>query len=279
MAATDEAVPLRIAVPVSPCLSAVDHLGWVDTVGVSAGPYVLGVRSDTDGTSALVREALADRVVVAEDVDPNLSIVLAAEAAPGEVQQLHRLYLGHHLVLRSRDPARVVDGLGSHLDAHARTFQRDRVLVLCAALVRDGRAHLVEHGSRRQIVEQERRWQEDGFRLVDRPWVDVDLDAGEVVVPDAEPLSTAVASWAGARVPDAPDPAVRPGRYPIATWSPRRGTGTPGSRLTAAASSVVNLAEVGAATALPALRDLLSTVAEVEILADVGLARPSLVAV
>lgn len=279
MAVTEEAAaPLRIEVPSSPCLSAVDHLGWAGTTAVAAGPYVLGVRSDTDGTGALLREALGDRVVVAEDVPPNLSVVLAGEAAPGEVQELNRLYLGHHLVLRSRDPARVVDGLASHLDAHARTFRHDSLLVLCAALVHDGRAHLVEHGSRRQIVEQERRWQADGFLLVDRPWVDVDLATRELVVPDAGRLSTAVTSWAGTRRPDAPDPAVAAGRYPIATWSPRRGTGTPGHRLAAAASSVVNLAELGPASTLSALRDLLGDVPEVEILADAGRSRPLLAA-
>ena len=81
----------------------------------------------------------------------------------------------------------------------------------------------------------ERRLNVRGLRVVDAPWVLVDVDTNEVVVPDpvaaglARRTATRSARSTTSRPSSRPDPAVAPGRYPLMGWA-FIGDGNPMSR-------------------------------------------------
>ncbi|MFI5101211.1 MAG: PqqD family protein, partial [Actinomycetes bacterium] len=86
----------------TPCFAALEAEGWHATDAVSAGPYVVGIRTSDESTRALVRtrfEPLLDPVTVA---DPNFSQRPAVAAAPGRPGQLAQVYAGCTLAGRHR---------------------------------------------------------------------------------------------------------------------------------------------------------------------------------
>lgn len=264
MGADAVATGQRIPVPASPCLSAVDGLGWQpEPFAVRAGRYDLGVRGNSPVAQELAMAVAGDRVVDAgdESMPRNLSVHLA-ESPPdgGRTIDLHRLYLGHHLVLRTRDPHRVLAALDSHLDAHALTHDPERAQLAATAVVRDGRAHLLPTASRRRVVDHARRYAAAGYLLVDRPWVEVDLGAGELVVAPSSIDVDEVAVPDSVATGDAV-PAVRPGRYPILSIAVAEGTA--GEAVLDLGRAVVNLAQLDAGATLTAVHRLVAAAAGV----------------
>ena len=95
----------------------------------------------------------------------------------------------------------------------------------------NGVALVGEHGAliapaalRQWMAAVERRLNVRGLRVVDAPWVLVDVDTNEVVVPDPAAAGLAVDGDAFRALDDLapasrPDPAVAIGRYPLNAWA------------------------------------------------------------
>lgn len=199
-----------------------DRLGWAVTVPMSAGPYILGVRTNRLECADLMLSVFCDRLAIAENVPNNISLWLAEPVAVSDVvaSSLHLLYLDCDLVLRTRDPFRAMDGLWHELDRHDDRVNSTTMQVDATILVRNQRAHLLHPYARKQILARESRWESFGFRLVDRRRVSIDLRAGNIDVKSSglvanSRLKDALPALAATvrRAVDRPT-----GRYPIASW-------------------------------------------------------------
>lgn len=251
----------RIPVPASPCISIVDGLGWQDPIAVRVGAYDLGVRGNTEEAQALVRTIAGDRVVDDGGVPMprNLSVHLATQRADAtDNQQLHRLYHGHHMAIRSRSAARVLAGLDAYLDAHALVHDPERMQLWATALVDDGVAHLLPGGLRDTAVKRLRSLGEAGLSLVDRPWVEVDLATGELVVPppSVEPATLDLPD--DLAVDDDPTSAAPPGRYSVVSILRGRDE-TMGAVVLRTARAVANLARLDETPVLEGVATLVAS--------------------
>lgn len=255
----------RIPVPPSPCISRLDGVGWQDPpLAVRVGSYDLGLRGSSPAAHEFARAVAGDRVVDAEgETMPRNLSVYVAEAVSDEQpsRDLHRLYLGHHLALRSRDLRRLAGTLDSYLDAHARTHDDERAQLCATVLVRDGEAHVFPIGHRAVAVLRDRSLRDLGYGLIDRPWVEIDLSTGDAVVPTGVDVDSLAASVASAR--DPAEPVVGPGRYPV-TAVARPVSRTLAAEVVRLARGVVNLAELDAESTLLGIRELVASAGTAE---------------
>jgi hypothetical protein len=241
-------------------VTEVDRLGWVVTVPLRAGTHVLGVRTTTLEAGDLLRELFTDRFVPDADPPANLSLLLAPFASDGP-QPLHRLYVTHRRVLRTRSARRALDALWHELDVRDVAAARQRMLLDATVVVRDGAAHVLPASMRREVVDDRRRWEADGFEVVDRRLVDLDPVAGTVTVPPSGLGSgmlteTTLAATGVAHRPEASQPV---GTLPILDWALPPGTRSPAGRVVAAAGQVVDRPAHDGATMLAGLTALLAT--------------------
>ena len=241
-------------------MTEVDRLGWAVTVPLRAGNHVLGVRTNSAEAGELLRELFAERFVPDAEPPANLSLLLAPTAGDGP-QPLHRLYVTHRRVLRTRSARRALDALWHELDVRDLAAARQRMLLDATVVVRDGAAHVLPASMRREIVDDRRRWEEEGFEVVDRRLVDLDPMAGTLTIPPSglgsEILVEArLAAMAIARRPEASQPA---GALPILDWVLPPGARSPAGRVVAAAAQVVDRPAHDGATMLAGLAALLAT--------------------
>jgi hypothetical protein len=209
-------------------------------VPVQAGDYVLGVRAPTESVGELLRSLLSERVVVDAEPPGNLSVFLTLPE-PGSPRPLHRLYEGHFRNLRTPSPLRVLEGLWHEFDGYDVRARRDRMLLDGTVLIQGGRAHILPTRARAPIADNERVWERDGFLMVDRRWVELDLNAGTVTVPDPGlDLDGAATELirAGFEMRKGED---RPsGTYPIATWTSARLNQRPSDRAVMAVCQILD---------------------------------------
>ena len=196
-----------------------DRLGWAVTVPVRAGDYVLGVRCSSDALARVLQQLFPDRYVPTAEPPANLSVFLAAAAGDG-AQEVHRLYRNCGRLVRTRSVRRVFETLWHELDAHDVRAAGRVVLVDVLALVRDGEAYLIPRRYRRDVVDDERRWTRDGFRRVDRRWLEFDAATGTVTVPSTDlPVDDILASIASKLgVEHRAEPPTPAGTFPIRSW-------------------------------------------------------------
>ncbi len=260
------AAPVYLEVPCTSCLRQVDQLAWhEEVVPVSAGGFVLGVRVNAPEVGVLLRELFAERVVPGALPDRNYSLWLSPRADDG-VAEIHRLYRTFVRAMRSRSVRRTLDTLWHELDVRDVRAAGVETLFDVTVLVRDAQAHLLPGPLRRAIVDDLRRWERAGFRLVERSWVVLDIAAGEVVVPAPRwPLSAPEISEriAALDVDDRDAGCAVSGRFPIATWTTDGGEHTTAARVGQAGMQVLDREQrlspellVGLSTLLPTVGDL-----------------------
>lgn len=147
------------------------------------------------------------------DANHNYSVWLS-----DSLRVFQRLQWGGCNVVRTRDPNRFGRALAFHLAGHGApppgVIRTDGVVVI------HGSTATVLPGSFRQrIAAFERPLRQAGILFSDAPWVDVDPQVAEVVLPQPPPLATEFRA-AMDRLPPArrQDPLPEPGRYPVAGW-------------------------------------------------------------
>jgi len=125
-------------------------------------------------------------------------------------------------VVRTLDPHRLVEALFGYLGSHLDTADLRHLLLNAMALVGDAGAVLVPAEVRYLMPTLERRLHAKGVRVVDRPFVELDMDAMEVVVdePGIDIDRSALRSLYGA-IPGSrrADPPVSSGRYRLTGWA------------------------------------------------------------
>jgi hypothetical protein len=147
------------------------------------------------------------------EIGPNYSLHLSPEPA-----QHHLLFRGSCVEVRTPDPERALGALLRHL----------RPLVTgpglagftAIALVRDGRATIVDEAFRAGVVKGERRLGDLGYHRSDAREVTVDTGTGEVVVASGHLVERSAFDDLLQGLPPArrSDPLVPPGHYPIGAW-------------------------------------------------------------
>jgi hypothetical protein len=235
--------PAYLEVPCTSCIASVDQLGWEEQlVPVAAGGYVLGIRANTAGVADLVRDLFPDRLVAGASPDRNYSLWLAPRADDG-VRDLHRLYRTFVRTIRTRSARRAIDTLWHELDTRDVRASGAEPLFDVTVFVRDGEAHVLPGVLRRTVVDDLRRWEQEGFRLVERGWTSVDLATGEIVVPAPRfPISDAelTARLAALSFDDRDEGLTLAGRFPIATWTTGKGGQSAASRVGQAAMQILD---------------------------------------
>jgi hypothetical protein len=223
-------------------VAEVDRLGWAVTVPLRAGNHILGVRANSVWLGELLRELFAERVVPDAQPPANLSVLLAPQTADG-TQDLHRVYVTHRRTLRSRSALRTLDALWHELDLWDVEVARQRMLVDATVLVRTGTAHVLPAGMRGAVADHQRRWSREGFRLVDRRKLDLDLSTATITIPpsgltdDREALQRCLAAAGIDHRAELPQPT---GNFPIASWVLPPGQRTLAGRVVDAAGQIVD---------------------------------------
>ena len=176
------------------------------------------MRANAAETDALLRRSLGAEVLEGVEAPPNYSVVLAhPDGARGPLRGLHLLYRSSRLVLRTRDPERLVHGLAAWLSSHL--DEHEHLRIWSAAAVHEGRALLVPGHVMTWLKVIQPRLNRLGVQLVDEPFALVDPATAELVVP--EPVITVDAAALSAYGPASrggEPPRVVPGRYPLREW-------------------------------------------------------------
>lgn len=186
-----------------------------------------------------------------------LRIIDAAGRSKG-LRPMHQLYRHRCLDVVARTRLRAIQALLTHL-GHVAARQRDDLIdVDVLALVGHGRAVLVPSAVRRRLQRIERRLWDAGITAVDAPGALLDTDDAAVVVPTPlEPVDeTAMSKLKGAADHGRPEPATKPGSYPVAGWV-LQARQPPQSRAEAAVRATGLLEGRDAAAALPTVAKVL----------------------
>ena len=191
----------------------------------------------------MLRDVFAERLEPTAKPPANLSLHLAP-ADEGPTQGLHLVYDTYRRIMRTRSARRAIDLIWRELDGHDRRTCGDAMLLDAAVLVRDGNAHVLPRRLRRPIADNERIWASEGFELVDRQWVELDLSEAVVRVRGGGAI------WSVPRqrqieelaVDDRPVPAPPEGTFPIASWGFDKSLGSPAWQVTLAGQQVLDRA-------------------------------------
>lgn len=164
---------------------------------------------------------LRPHVIEDRKAPSNFSVKLAERPEGDKNQGFHFLYRSSNMQLRTRDPRRLVQGLIAYLSSFLEPEVPDVVRVSGVGLVRNGHA-LVAPVNLRQLRSQvERRLKRQGIQFIDTPWLLVDSQRAEIIVPEPrldvdwsqfDRTDEIFGAWPA-------DPPVPPGRYPLAGWA------------------------------------------------------------
>ena len=115
---------------------------WIGSYTATLGSWQIGVRvDDADVRDFLVAE-LGDVLQPSESPPPGYGVVTTNVGSNGVGRELPSLQFGHSVVLRSRSPLRLAQGLVNHLHSHPEP-PPGTLRLRTAAVVRDGRALLL----------------------------------------------------------------------------------------------------------------------------------------
>jgi hypothetical protein len=170
--------------------------------------------------AARLRTLLRAHVVADPAAPVNYSLQVAAPVRNRRGAGFYLLYRGSAMVLRTRDPRRLVNGLLLHLESDGTRLARGQLAIRGLAVVRGDRARLAPPALRPWLSRLERRLNLRGWRVVDTPWVLVDAKGPTVVVPqprlDVDPEGFAAIETLATGAPG--DPPVPTGRYWLTEW-------------------------------------------------------------
>ncbi len=253
-------------------MQKLDRLVWATSTTLRIGEYHIGVRSNTNQTDALLRQAFSTLVDDTVEAPANYSVILSpANRDNGGPRGLHLLYHDSTAVVRTRYPRRVLAALRSYLSGHLEhegPSGGPLIDVNAVALVRDGQAVLVPSITLIWVDLLSPRLHRKGIQFVDSPHVTVDPVSGELVVdPPTLPINDTVEfDGIDSARPGREPPPVSPGRYPIKGWAfytkqgDERGRLSPGFGVFVAIRSVRGFPDVSPSRDVGYLTELFSRV-------------------
>lgn len=176
------------------------------------GDLLVGLAADQPHVRSALRHALKG-YIVDEVVEPNYTVHVAEDPS-----DFHRIAWGGCVVVRTRDPRRLMTALARHIGGHG-GLKPGEVRTDALSVVRDGMAWLLPAVLRRRIARYERLLGQRGFQVDYGPWTDIDVATGELVI--APPLiAAAVLEEVFELGPSSrtAEPSVSEGRYAISRW-------------------------------------------------------------
>ena len=192
---------------------------WAGTAAYRVGDFHIGVRYNDPETAALLDRLLPGARVQDPRTPENFSLALYPERSAGS-RRLNLLVRNGSQLVRSRSAARALAALLTYVSADTTPPDEDLLPLNATGAVVDGAALLLPPGLVNWTKQIQTKLARRGIVLVDAPYVTIDLETGELVVPvpsvphDPEVLTEVDR---GARLsPELPH--VRPGRYPITAW-------------------------------------------------------------
>jgi hypothetical protein len=229
-------------------------------VPVQAGEHVLGVRTSSQAAAYAMRQVLKPRLAPGTSPPGNLSVLL--QPAAGAAQSLHGLFVTYTRTVTTSSVSRVLAALWHDLDRRDALLSGAAPQASVTVLVRHDRAYLLPLAVRQSVEADRRRWSADGFAIVDRRNVDLDLAARELTIPapPSDRIGAAVDELRASGVSDRPDAdTARPGTYPIAEWVLLPGDRTLAGRVLEAAAQLSDLRSHGGAEAVEQLAAILAS--------------------
>ena len=196
---------------------------WEGTRAYAFGDYHVGLRFDDAATATVLDRLFAGARVTDRRVPDNYNVALADRSTTNRAtaaRSLKLLVRGSTQLVRSRSGGRVLAALLQHLSAELAEPDPSLTRVDATAVLRGDDALLLPPGLVNFVKEIQPRFARANLRLVDAPHLLLDLDRGELVVPDpALPHDPSVIDELDAiaelgREP----PRARPGRYGVRTW-------------------------------------------------------------
>lgn len=171
----------------------------------------------------MLRTALGAHLVQGLESPPNFSVIIAGDGSKGDLAiGLHLLYMNHGVIVRTRRPGRVIEGLFAYLAGYLPASAPNGVIrVPGVGLVKEGRAVLAPGIITNWLDILAPRLNRSGVQFVDAPRVALDVGRGDLVVeePDLQIDRTALQVLDRQR-PMGSEPAqVKPGRYPLVGWA------------------------------------------------------------
>lgn len=161
-------------------MAQLDRLGWAAHHTYQFGRTYLGMRSTDVRFSDAVAEGLHANLRAGISAPANFSIILPRDN--GSTVNLAALYHRHRQVLRTSDLARLTRGILSHFGSY--TTVPKMFAVRMSVAIQGDFAALVPPGISLLPQSLVRNLQRENIELHDSPWVEVDLDRGQVVIPD-----------------------------------------------------------------------------------------------
>ena len=213
-----------------------NRLGWADIIPIRVENVILGVRASSRQLAVDLRTALGERVVDVEGVPAHYSVrINESEPSTSGRRELHQLFEGNCLEMRSTDGGAIIRALIELIEVHRRTGGREIRVRATALLDSDDRAVLLPTFARREVVRVERRLNSKGLRLLRPSVVRMDLRQGQLLV--GRPVVEVGATTLSRKSVSASEvvPRVKSGRYPVHRWYVyQRGCGVPGAPLSTA---------------------------------------------
>lgn len=244
------------------------------------------MRSSGPELHDLVCRILAAYRVRDDEAPANYSLQLAGHDPDQADAAFHFLYKGFTPVLRTTDPRRLMEGLVAYLDGHVVNRRDGMVRLDALALVGESRAVLAPADARHFLSVVERRLNQGGLRVLDRPWATLDPSDGHLVVapPETEVDQVALDGGLAALGPARrAEPGVPSGRYRVSGWafglgSERAGPLMGPEAVLHGAKLAINTPAVGAQSVLDSVSRALDGVPAVALWVDdpADLARPFL---
>ncbi len=197
---------------------------WAGTAAYRIGDVHVGIRYNEPETAAVLDRLLAGARVQDRRTPDNYSVALHPTMGAGS-RRLNLLVQDGNQLVRSRSAARVLAALLNHLDAQLTPPDEHLLALDASAGVVEGRALLLPSGLVHWAKQIQTKLARRGIVLVDAPYVSIDPESGELVVPTPSmPHDPKVLDELDDDARLAPElPHIGPGRYPIAAWYLSRG--------------------------------------------------------
>lgn len=170
-------------------MDELDHLGWVVTQSYEIGPYVVGIRTNSEAFARWLEHTLGE-YATSEEADPYYSLLVAEhdDGRPGK--RFNILYRESTALAKDLDLAVVVRTLVAELEGFLFQQRNDAVYAQAGVVAADGRTALVPSLLVPYLATLGRRLERSGLTLPVASQVAIDPASG-LVVPVKPLLETA----------------------------------------------------------------------------------------